>query len=77
MSVTKVPGTAEWMVKYKRLVGDSFTVEEETIRATHVIIGAGALGSTKLLLRSREQGLNVYVKKFQVSKNMFRLLSPA
>lgn len=59
MSVTKVPGTAEWMVKYKRLVKGSFTVEEETIRATHVIIGAGALGSTKLLLRSRERGLNV------------------
>ena len=66
MSVTKVPGTAEWMVKYKRLVRGSFTVEEETIRATHVIIGAGALGSTKLLLRSRERGLNV---SNQIGKN--------
>ena len=66
MSVTKVPGSAEWMVKYKRLVRGSFTVEGETIRATHVIIGAGALGSTKLLLRSREQGLNV---SNQIGKN--------
>ncbi|CAH3174456.1 unnamed protein product [Porites lobata] len=66
ISVTKVPGTAEWMVKYKRLVRGSFTVEEETIRATHVIIGAGALGSTKLLLRSRERGLNV---SNQIGKN--------
>lgn len=59
MSVTKAPDASEWMVKYKRLVKGSFKVEEETIRATHVIIGAGALGSTKLLLRSKERGLNV------------------
>lgn len=59
MSVTKAPNGGDWMVKYKRLVKGSFEVEEETIRATHVIIGAGAIGSTKLLLRSRERGLNV------------------
>ena len=59
MSVTKEPDTNDWVVKYKRSVKGSFKIEEETIRATHVIIGAGALGSTKLLLRSRERGLNV------------------
>lgn len=59
MSVTKAPNGGDWMVKYKRLVEGIFTVEEETIRAAHVIIGAGAIGSTKLLLRSREHGLNI------------------
>lgn len=59
MSVTKAPNGGDWMVKYKRLVKGSFKVEEETIRAAHVIIGAGAIGSTKLLLRSRERGLNI------------------
>ena len=57
--MTKAPDSSDWMVKYKRLVKGSFKVDEETIRAAHVIIGAGALGSTKLLLRSRERGLNV------------------
>ena len=57
--MTKAPDSSDWMVKYKRLVKGSFKVDEETIRASHVIIGAGALGSTKLLLRSRERGLNV------------------
>ena len=59
MSVTKAPNGGDWMVKYKRLVKGSFKVEEETIRAAHVMIGAGAIGSTKLLLRSRERGLNI------------------
>ena len=59
MSVTKAPNGGDWMVKYKRLVKGSFKVEEETIRATHVIIGAGAIGSTKLLLRSKKHGLRI------------------
>ena len=59
MSVTKAPNGGDWMVKYKRLVKGSFKVEEKTIRAAHVIISAGAIGSTKLLLRSRERGLNI------------------
>ena len=59
MSVTKAPNGGDWMVKYKRLVKGSFEVEEETIRATHVIIGAGAIGSTKLLLRSKMHGLRI------------------
>ena len=59
MAVTKASDSNDWMVQFKRLVKGSFRVEEETIRATHVIISAGALGSTKLLLRSRERGLNI------------------
>jgi len=59
MSVTKAPNGGDWMVKYERLVKGSFKVEEQTIRAAHVIIGAGAIGSTKLLLRSKECGLNI------------------
>lgn len=59
MAVTKASDSKDWMVKYKRLVRGSFEIAEETIRATHVILGAGAIGSTKLLLRSRERGLNV------------------
>lgn len=59
MAVTKASDSNDWIVQYKRLVKGSFQVEEETIRATHVILGAGALGSTKLLLRSKERGLNV------------------
>ena len=34
-------------------------MEEQTVRATYVILGAGAIGSTKLLLRSKERGLDV------------------
>ena len=59
MSVTRAPDDGKWLVKYKRLVNGFFKVDEETIRASHVIIGAGALGSTKILLRSKERGLNV------------------
>ena len=55
----KEPDSSDWMVKYRRLVRGSFEVEEETIRAAHVILGAGVFGSTKLLLRSKERGLNV------------------
>ena len=57
--MTKASDSKDWIVKYKRLVPGSFQVEEESIRATYVILGAGALGSTKLLLRSRERGLNI------------------
>ena len=59
MAVVKASDSSDWMVKYKRLVPGNFEVEEETIRAPYVILGAGALGSTKLLLRSKERGLNV------------------
>ena len=43
---------------YKR-VDDDVADAEQTVEAKHVILGAGAIGSTKILLRSKENGLNV------------------
>lgn len=59
MSITRESNSNEWLVHYKRLVRGSFEVDEEIIRAGHVILGAGALGSTKVLLRSKKRGLNI------------------
>lgn len=49
----------DWVVSYRRLVPGSFEGVEQTVHATHVILGAGALGSTRILLRSKERGLDV------------------
>ena len=59
MSVSRESNSNEWLVHYKRLVKSKFEIIEETIRANHVFLGAGSLGSTKVLLRSKERGLNV------------------
>ncbi|XP_028394624.1 uncharacterized protein LOC114518825 isoform X2 [Dendronephthya gigantea] len=59
MSIARESNSNEWLVHYKRLVKGSFEVAEEIIGANHVILGAGALGSTKVLLRSKERGLNI------------------
>jgi cholesterol oxidase len=59
MSIARESSSNEWSVHYKRLVNGMFELAEETIRARHVILGAGALGSTKILLRSKERGLNI------------------
>lgn len=37
----------------------SFNMEEEAICANYVFLGGGSLGSTKVLLRSKERGLNI------------------
>ena len=58
MAVLKSHNSPEWLVSYKRLVPGSFDLEEQTVRATYVILGAGAIGSTKILLRSKERGLD-------------------
>ncbi|KAJ7355031.1 hypothetical protein OS493_028700, partial [Desmophyllum pertusum] len=58
-AILKSHNSTDWIVSYKRLVPGSFDLEEQTIRATYVILGAGAIGSTKLLLRSKERGLDV------------------
>ncbi len=55
----KSDNSTDWIVKYKRLVPGSVDLEEHTVRANYVILGAGALGSTKILLRSKERGLRV------------------
>lgn len=50
--------STRWEVTYKRTDDDS-TGEEYKVQATFVILGAGAIGSTKVLLRSKTSGLNV------------------
>ena len=47
-----------WDVTYKPIVDDGNGVEQ-TVQATFVILGAGAIGSTQVLLRSKLSGLNV------------------
>lgn len=58
-AVLKSQNSTDWIVSYKRLVPGSFDVEEQNVRATYVILGAGAIGTTKILLRSKERGLDV------------------
>ena len=58
-AVLKSQNSTDWIVRYKRLVPGSFDVEEQHVRATYVILGAGAIGTTKILLRSKERGLDV------------------
>ncbi|XP_078581247.1 cholesterol oxidase-like [Branchiostoma floridae x Branchiostoma japonicum] len=48
----------DWRVCYVTHA-DGNTGEERTLRADVVILGAGALGSTKVLLNSRKRGLNL------------------
>ncbi len=59
MAVTKACDSSDWLVSYRRQHTGSFDVDEQIVRASHIILGAGALGSTKILLRSKERGLNV------------------
>lgn len=58
-AVLKSYNSTDWIVSYKRFVPGSFDLEEQRVRATYVILGAGAIGSTKILLRSKERGLDV------------------
>ena len=46
------------MINFKR-VGDGSTGKEQTVQATYVILGAGAVGSTKILLRSKQKRLGI------------------
>ena len=52
--------TLLWNVYYKRYK-DGICVDdkERVVTAKYVILGGGALGSTKILLRSKERGLNI------------------
>ena len=59
MAVTKATDSSGWLVSYTRHHTGFFDVDEQSVRASHVILGAGALGSTKILLRSKERGLDV------------------
>ncbi|XP_022797350.1 uncharacterized protein LOC111335634 [Stylophora pistillata] len=59
VSILKSHNSTDWIVSYKRQVPGSFDLNEQFVRATYVILGAGALGSTKILQRSKERGLDV------------------
>ncbi len=48
-----------WQVCVRRLDGEDAKSEELTLSAPLVVLAAGTLGSTEILLRSREQGLAV------------------
>ena len=51
----------DWLVHYhsSHLGRDKFDAPTEFIRAKVVVLGAGTLGSTEILLRSKEKGLQV------------------
>jgi cholesterol oxidase len=62
VEVTRVergPDGAGWLVRYQVLDSgmERFDAPEMTVRADTVILAAGSLGSTEILLRSREAGL--------------------
>ncbi len=60
ISVQRDPYASLWNVYYRRHVNmKGLKQEEQIVRATHVILGAGALGSTKILLKSKQRGLEV------------------
>lgn len=60
-SVTRDPAAARWVVKYMAMGAgaERFDAPEIFVTATHVFLGAGALGSTEIMLRSRQRGLSV------------------
>ena len=49
----------EWVVHCRQMAADSAGGAEMVVRAGTVILAAGTLGSTEILLRSRERGLPV------------------
>ncbi len=51
----------EWLIYYKVIDRgtNKFGSHEQFITANHVFIGAGSLGSTKILLQSKEAGLSI------------------
>jgi cholesterol oxidase len=57
--VQKDPGSG-FLIHYRRRESSSSQPEEGTLKAKRVVVlAAGALGSTEILLRSREQGLSL------------------
>jgi cholesterol oxidase len=51
----------EWLVHFTAVGAqqDRFTAATQTVRASVVVLAAGTLGSTEILLRSRQEGLTV------------------
>ena len=60
MSIERDPYSSVWKVHFKRLIGHKqLSKQVQTIRSTNVILGAGSIGSTEILLKSKEQGLDL------------------
>ena len=57
----------QWQIFYRSLA-DNAPKEERSIRANIVIISAGSIGSTKILMESSLRGLEV---SSEVGKNFF------
>jgi cholesterol oxidase len=58
--VERAPDGKRWLVHY-RMLGtrrEAFHAPDSTVRAEVVVLAAGTLGSTEILLRSREHGLH-------------------
>ena len=63
VSVERDPYASLWKVFYKRQVNHKgFNQAEQVVRASYVILGAGSIGSTKILLKSKERGLEISEK---------------
>ena len=61
-AITRDPAnSSDWLVYYSSYSADGAS-EEKTIKAKTVILGAGSLGSTGILLRSKERGLSMSSK---------------
>ena len=57
-TVLKSTTSSDWIITFKR-VDDNSTGQEQIVQANYVILGAGAIGSTKILLRSKQNGLGI------------------
>ena len=51
--------TGLWKVHYESLIQEVFSLVERVVRAKVVILGAGSLGSTNILMNSAERGLQL------------------
>ena len=60
-AILKDEASDDWVIHYIHHLpgGDLFKVKEQLVRAKFVILGAGSLGSTNILLQSKERGLDI------------------
>ena len=60
ISIERDPYSSVWKVHFKRLINHKqLSKQVQTIRATNVILGGGSIGSTEILLKSKERGLEL------------------
>ena len=58
-AITRDESTGRWLVHYETLDQNGFEVTERVVSAETVILGAGSLGSTNILLKSASRGLDI------------------